>query len=327
MKATWFRSLAIGMALLAFCSASQRPADVKARGRGKAQGVGYYTLKKRGVTLQIIDANLNSPQVYVTIETADNFPYGATKFETMARRSGAVAAMTGAYADSKTYLPIGDMAIKGKMIFRGDFRSGLVITKDNQASVRRLDRSDRSDLFDMETLLSNSPVLLRDGLPDYKPDVPRHRDPHVTGKTSRMGVGVTKNNHLLMVASNGRITFAEWAQVMKELGCRDALNLDSGSSRAMYFNGHTIFPAGRLLSHILVVKFRENGSETKTIPTAFSGAPKDKHPPKVQPPGTVLVRVCAETHKRANDYCDTFTTEFLKKPVKLKFCTKHHAKL
>lgn len=68
----------------------------------------------------------------------------------------------------------------------------------------------------------------------------------------RSAVGITKNNHLIFFVCEGRnmtpnvlgLTLQEVAQILKDLGCVDALNLDGGGSTCMLINGkQTIQPS------------------------------------------------------------------------------------
>lgn len=59
----------------------------------------------------------------------------------------------------------------------------------------------------------------------------------------RTAIGITQHDHFLMVTVDGRhsqaagMTIHELTDFMKELGCKDALNLDGGGSTTMYING------------------------------------------------------------------------------------------
>ncbi|WP_461484897.1 phosphodiester glycosidase family protein, partial [Pedobacter sp.] len=68
---------------------------------------------------------------------------------------------------------------------------------------------------------------------------------------ARSAIGYTANNKVIMIAAEGNnpngaagLTLAELAQVMKEMGCVGAINLDGGGSTALYINGtHTVKPS------------------------------------------------------------------------------------
>jgi exopolysaccharide biosynthesis protein len=59
----------------------------------------------------------------------------------------------------------------------------------------------------------------------------------------RTAIGIIDNLHYVFVVSDGRtsqsagLTLYELANIMKDLGCTTAYNLDGGGSSTMYFNG------------------------------------------------------------------------------------------
>ena len=62
----------------------------------------------------------------------------------------------------------------------------------------------------------------------------------------RTAIGIIDELHYVFVVSDGRTTESEGlslyelAQVMKDLGCTVAYNLDGGGSSTMYFNGEVV---------------------------------------------------------------------------------------
>ena len=69
----------------------------------------------------------------------------------------------------------------------------------------------------------------------------------IQGKQPRTAVGWVEKNHVKLVVVDGRsegysrgVTMTELAQIMADLGCACAYNIDGGGSSAMYFNGSII---------------------------------------------------------------------------------------
>jgi exopolysaccharide biosynthesis protein len=62
----------------------------------------------------------------------------------------------------------------------------------------------------------------------------------------RTAIGMISKGHYVMVVSDGRtsesqgLSLKELAEVMQDLGCTEAYNLDGGGSSTMYFNGKVI---------------------------------------------------------------------------------------
>ena len=98
--------------------------------------------------------------------------------------------------------------------------------------------------------------MLLDGEKDVQVETEGFRDPHVIGRTQRMGIGYTKGGKILLVHVRKAVTFDEMATVFEKLGCFEAMNLDAGASLAMYCDGKTLQPAGRQLTNLIGVWIR-----------------------------------------------------------------------
>jgi hypothetical protein len=96
------------------------------------------------------------------------------------------------------------------------------------------------------------PTLVKNGEVSLMPAGEGFSSPKIlSGGGLRSAVGLTSNGELLMVAASG--TMAELAQLMKNLGCRDAMNLDGGASSGLIFKGKAIRTPGRQISNALLV--------------------------------------------------------------------------
>jgi exopolysaccharide biosynthesis protein len=97
----------------------------------------------------------------------------------------------------------------------------------------------------MTTAVGGGPVLLQNG--DIK--ITNNEEMMFTGKAiedkhPRTAMGYTKNNKLIILVIEGRnpgkaegATLTQEAQIFKDLGCWEALNLDGGGSTCMLVNG------------------------------------------------------------------------------------------
>ena len=111
-------------------------------------------------------------------------------------------------------------------------------------------------------IISGGPYLVKDG--EVFVDMTAQKLASVGGRNPRTAIGYTKDNNLIMLTADGRegasigLTLTELANLMKELGCINAMNLDGGGSTVMYVNGQVVNkPAvwgGIPLSHTLVIK-------------------------------------------------------------------------
>ena len=99
--------------------------------------------------------------------------------------------------------------------------------------------------------LSFGPALLADGeildgIEDVEVDtnVGNHS---IQGEQPRTAVGMIDANHLVLVVVDGRspgysrgVTMTELAQIMADLGCTVAYNLDGGGSSTLYYDGAVV---------------------------------------------------------------------------------------
>jgi hypothetical protein len=103
-------------------------------------------------------------------------------------------------------------------------------------------------------LLQAGPMLVRDGTPLREPDDPEgfvagaHQfDSDITcGRHPRTALG-TSDDELIALVCDGRrtgidagLTLAELAELMADLGSRQAINLDGGGSTALIHHGHLL---------------------------------------------------------------------------------------
>lgn len=100
------------------------------------------------------------------------------------------------------------------------------------------------DMQGASHIISGGPYLLKSG--NVFVDVTGQKLNAITGRNPRTAIGYTRDNVMIMVTVDGRkegstgVTLFELAQIMKDLGCYEAINLDGGSSTVMYVDGTVI---------------------------------------------------------------------------------------
>lgn len=134
-------------------------------------------------------------------------------------------------------------------------------------------------LFDkkwkMQTAIGGGPVLLTHG----EIVITNEEERLFTGKAAndkhpRTAMGYTADNKLIILVVEGRnpraggATLLQEAQILKELGCVEALNLDGGGSSCLLVNGQeTIRPAGegkqRAVPAVFLISSRTEKVQTK----------------------------------------------------------------
>lgn len=107
------------------------------------------------------------------------------------------------------------------------------------------------DWNDVNHIISGGPYLLKDG--EIFIDVSSQKLNGITGRNPRTAIGYTKDNVMIIVTVDGRkenvsgVTLKELADILKDLGCYEAINLDGGSSTVMYVDG-TVISGSNIMS-------------------------------------------------------------------------------
>ena len=115
---------------------------------------------------------------------------------------------------------------------------------------------------DVNHIISGGPYLIKNG--DIYVDMTAQKLGSIGGRNPRTAIGYTRDNHLIMLTADGRegssigLTLVELANLMKELGCVNAMNLDGGGSTVMFVKGQVVnkpaVQGGIPLSHTLTVR-------------------------------------------------------------------------
>ena len=115
---------------------------------------------------------------------------------------------------------------------------------------------------DVNHIISGGPYLVKNG--EIFIDMTEQKLSAIGGRNPRTAIGYTKDNNLILVTADGRegssigLTLVELANLMKQLGCVNAMNLDGGGSTVMFVNGQVVnkpaVQGGIPLSHTLMIK-------------------------------------------------------------------------
>ncbi|MBD5401254.1 phosphodiester glycosidase family protein [bacterium] len=115
-------------------------------------------------------------------------------------------------------------------------------------------------------IISGGPYLVKDN--QIFIDMTAQKLQSIGGRNPRTAIGYTENNDLILVAVDGRegssigLTLVELANLMKSLGCTNAINLDGGGSTVMYVKGQIVNqphqPGGIALSNAIVITKKIN---------------------------------------------------------------------
>lgn len=221
----------------------------------KSFEVGGHRLKAELLTVALLD-----PNVDLSVALAGGKVGATAELKSIADRAGAKAAINGtffdAYTDSGPKNPYGYIAAGGEIVWKapGDKRTVLLFdANDNVEFVNGADFLERFEQGGVEGALQAGPWLVRDGKVDLNVQEEGFKDPKIlTGGGARSAVGVTRDHKLLLATVPGA-TIPQLAEIMKQAGALQAMNLDGGASSGLYYNGKYVTKPGRPISNALVI--------------------------------------------------------------------------
>lgn len=166
--------------------------------------------------------------------------------DVLAKRIGAKGAVNAGYFNMRELTPVTDVSIDGKVLGRRSkgeaFRTdGMVVIKDrkgHKVSIeRREDTTIDAVMAKSHAVISAGPLLLKDGVNQPKPD----EGGFATGTHNRSVIGIDYEGNIWYMAVDGRfpgictgMSIADLTKLCRELGLRDALNLDGGGSTTVW---------------------------------------------------------------------------------------------
>lgn len=242
-------------------------------------GIYYRKGKVLGVGVNVIEADLNDPEVRVAAMVARGGIGTEEGFGNMVRRARPAAAITGTFFGIRNLYPTGDLVINGQSVFRGFIGTAVAITDGNVVSfipTRYKDQSVDWSLFD--TVIRGGPRLVLAGNVEMTARSEGFRSLPVSARRTRTAVALTRDNRLQFVAVRQGITLWELAKVMRAIGAYHAVALDGGTSTAMYFAGRYIAKPGRSLTNVMMIYHSSARYESMRDQFAGGALPQADHP-------------------------------------------------
>lgn len=244
----WMVVALVGPAALAQgYSVEEQLADADWTTQTIAEGVVWKRARLEGLfglpqSLNVLEVNLNQSGVEVDVASADT---GRVAPSVLAQRAGAVAAVNGSFFNVETgasvvFFQRDGQAVRFSHAEIAAEREGAAVATEwgGDAGVLRRMGSDWEPVPRLEDILASGPLLVWGGrVAETRPvgfNVTHH---------PRTALGLTDDNHLLLVTVDGRapqaagMTIRELARVMRDLGSTSALNLDGGGSTTMWVGG------------------------------------------------------------------------------------------
>lgn len=217
------------------------------------------TTDQGSFTISFVRADLNNTRVLVDTASdgtcTNNCP--VLPLATYVSRTGGFAGINGSYFCPTSYSQCAGktnsfdtlLMNKNKVYFNSDNNVystvPVVVFKDNWARFMSASHQWGRDTG-VDAVIANQPLLLSGGNITFGGD----GDPKKGGRGSRSFIGTQGSMVYIGIVRNA--TVAQAAIALKALGLENALNLDSGGSTALYFNGYKAGP-GRSLPNAIVL--------------------------------------------------------------------------
>jgi hypothetical protein len=232
-----------------------------------AYPVTYSHRVVHGASLHIIDANLNDRRVVVAPALAQRGIGRSETFSHFVNRLRPTAAINGTFFSKRGLKPVADIVVDGELRHFGGMGTALALSRDGVDFIR-LPKSRRVDWSGYQAALAGGPLLVWEGFAKPRPGGEGFGDPHVFARAApRTAMAITKYNHLLLVTTARGCSLGKLALALRDLGAVYAVNLDGGSSQAMYYRGRMIVGAKRPLTNVLCVYVKPSPiAETKLRP-------------------------------------------------------------
>ncbi len=178
--------------------------------------------------------------------------------KTIAKDSKAILAMTGDYA---SLLDAGLVVANGSLYRKSEnrLRDNCLILANGEMHTYKRREMDVNAVLETGGIWHSflfGPQLLENG------QVITKSDSKIRQPNPRSALGYIAPGHYLFVVADGRssknrgLTIEALSQLMKDLGCQTAYNLDGGQSAVLWFNGKAVnnpYKGGRRLADIVYI--------------------------------------------------------------------------
>ena len=244
--------VAIFVSTLALCLHAQRDSLAFANGNWQTDTLDGMVLKQCRFEGQQLFAS--NQQIFV-LEIPDTAHYTLafaheplrTKTSEMAHKHGAVAAVNGSFFDMDKHFPVCYLRIDsvelgentpGKdTVNRKYYQYGTLCLSHDSVFILKTDSSRHwEEALPYPDIMTAGPLLIWHDTLQYM----RDDRTFVTNRHNRTAVGIRDDGTVLLLVADGRfkqaegLSLTELQQILRWLGCRDALNLDGGGSTTLW---------------------------------------------------------------------------------------------
>ncbi|HEY9633679.1 MAG TPA: phosphodiester glycosidase family protein [Coleofasciculaceae cyanobacterium] len=245
-----------------------------------------------GVSFYQTTIDFADPETFITIGLANNATQansvtvnnGDEPFEKLvARHQAAVVANGTFFSKDAQKRVMGNMVAAGQFLNYSrweNYGTTLGIRAGNQLEMITARVEGKPEWNQHWFSLTCGPRLIKQGKIWLSPKTEGFADPHVLNVGGRTAIGFPANRQqLFLITFLAGLSLQQEAEIMKAIGCVEAMNLDGGASEALAHKGEILVPAGRNLTNVIVVYDRNHPAPAalKTAWTRFQNGDRPKY--------------------------------------------------
>ncbi|MCP2728782.1 phosphodiester glycosidase family protein [Limnofasciculus baicalensis] len=250
--------------------ASQKSPELTKGSQKKARPIQVSRKTIAGVSFYQTTIDLNDPETFITIGLANNATMANTmqvtngdeSFEKMVARYQAAVVVNGTFfgKDEKEAV-LGNMVAGGKFLKYSRWENygttlGLKAGKKLEMVTAR--KEGKPEWNQHWFSITCGPRLLKEGQLWLAPLSEGFKDSHVLNEASRSAIGFdASGSKLFLVTFLSSLSLKQEADIMKAIGCFEAMNLDGGASLGLAHKRDILVSPGRNLTNVIVVYDKE----------------------------------------------------------------------
>ncbi len=222
-----------------------------------------FKVSGRSISAQMITISLMHPKIGLDVVLAGDKAGKVEDLNSIAKRSKASVAINGTFFDAYTKdsykAPYGYIVSGGELQMKASGDKRTIFTYDKNLLADLIPGEDFNERFNQGSIqgaLQAGPRLVVNGKVSLDVKAEGFKDPKIlTGGGARSALGLTRDHKLILLTTGGA-TIPQLAEMMKQAGAYQAMNLDGGASSGLYYNGKYLTTPGRKISNALVVTYR-----------------------------------------------------------------------
>ncbi len=232
----------------------------------KGKPIRFVKTTLQGIPMYQAIIDLTDPQMFINVELANQATqansseqsHGDEPFPSFVKRSHGALVQNGTFFskdDQKRVM--GNMVAGGRYLKYSqweNYGTTFGLKKNNQPEMITARLDGQPDWSQQWFSITCGPRLVRAGAVQVDAESEGFQDSHVLGVGPRCALGYSADKtKLYMVTFLKGLSLTKEAEVMKAMGCQEAMNLDGGASKALAHDGNIVVPAKRALTNCIVV--------------------------------------------------------------------------